>query len=185
MPLIVDMCTQIVEAKGLEMTGVYRIPGNKAAVTLLQEEFNKVCSYLSKYYGVNQSYYRWGLNIEYRKLRKTGISSAKSNSSVAIFLVVCTVVLLRWFPLYRLDWLKVTEEATLIVSLCKNFSLPAKKKVFMSHSVHLWKDSFYFSLELKNHQNIVFQGFRSLIDVRFIPWLPQAFNDSPIFIGTW
>ena len=41
-PLIVDMCTQIVEAKGLEMTGVYRIPGNKAAVTLLQEEFNKV-----------------------------------------------------------------------------------------------------------------------------------------------
>ena len=42
-PLIVDMCTQIVEAKGLEMTGVYRIPGNKAAVTLLQEEFNKVC----------------------------------------------------------------------------------------------------------------------------------------------
>ena len=37
-----DLCTQIVEAKGLEMTGVYRIPGNKAAVTLLQEEFNKV-----------------------------------------------------------------------------------------------------------------------------------------------
>ena len=48
MPLIVDMCTQIVEAKGLEMTGVYRIPGNKAAVTLLQEEFNKVGIFLRK-----------------------------------------------------------------------------------------------------------------------------------------
>ena len=48
-PLIVDMCTQIVEAKGLEMTGVYRIPGNKAAVTLLQEEFNKVCNLVKKW----------------------------------------------------------------------------------------------------------------------------------------
>ncbi|KAH3818860.1 hypothetical protein DPMN_120587 [Dreissena polymorpha] len=33
---------EIAEARGLEMTGVYRIPGNKAAVTILQEEFNKV-----------------------------------------------------------------------------------------------------------------------------------------------
>ncbi|KAH3894412.1 hypothetical protein DPMN_018569 [Dreissena polymorpha] len=32
---------EIVEARGLEMTGVYGIPGNKAAVTILQEEFNK------------------------------------------------------------------------------------------------------------------------------------------------
>ncbi|KAL3831347.1 hypothetical protein ACJMK2_023105 [Sinanodonta woodiana] len=40
-PLIVDLCIQIVEAKGLEMTGVYRIPGNKAAVTAIQEEVNK------------------------------------------------------------------------------------------------------------------------------------------------
>ncbi|WAQ93624.1 RHG21-like protein [Mya arenaria] len=40
-PLIVDLCIQIVEARGLELTGVYRIPGNKAAVTTLQEEFNK------------------------------------------------------------------------------------------------------------------------------------------------
>ena len=52
MPLIVDMCTQIVEAKGLEMTGVYRIPGNKAAVTLLQEEFNKVCKKHIIYKGI-------------------------------------------------------------------------------------------------------------------------------------
>ncbi|XP_060566502.1 rho GTPase-activating protein 21-like isoform X4 [Ruditapes philippinarum] len=40
-PLVVDLCTQLVEARGLEMIGVYRIPGNKAAVTLLQDEFNK------------------------------------------------------------------------------------------------------------------------------------------------
>ena len=41
-PLIVDLCTQIVEARGLELTGVYRIPGNIAAVTTLQHEFDKV-----------------------------------------------------------------------------------------------------------------------------------------------
>ena len=45
-PLVVDLCTQIVEARGLEMIGVYRIPGNKAAVTLLQDEFNKVSPHL-------------------------------------------------------------------------------------------------------------------------------------------
>jgi hypothetical protein len=40
-PLIVDICTRIVEARGLEMTGVYRVPGNTAAVNLMQEELKK------------------------------------------------------------------------------------------------------------------------------------------------
>ncbi|XP_033762340.1 uncharacterized protein LOC117343900 isoform X2 [Pecten maximus] len=40
-PLIVDLCTKIVEARGLEVTGVYRVPGNSAAVNHMQEELNK------------------------------------------------------------------------------------------------------------------------------------------------
>ncbi|KAK3108613.1 hypothetical protein FSP39_011856 [Pinctada imbricata] len=40
-PMIVDLCTKIVEARGLEVTGVYRIPGNTAAVNMMQEELNK------------------------------------------------------------------------------------------------------------------------------------------------
>ncbi|CAG5119420.1 unnamed protein product, partial [Candidula unifasciata] len=40
-PLIVELCTRIVEARGLEVVGVYRVPGNSAAVTALTEEFNR------------------------------------------------------------------------------------------------------------------------------------------------
>ncbi|OWF42359.1 rho GTPase-activating protein 21-like isoform X2 [Mizuhopecten yessoensis] len=40
-PLIVDLCTKIVEARGLESTGVYRVPGNSAAVNHMQDELNK------------------------------------------------------------------------------------------------------------------------------------------------
>lgn len=41
-PLIVHICTEIVEARGLEVTGIYRVPGNTAAVTMMQDELNKV-----------------------------------------------------------------------------------------------------------------------------------------------
>lgn len=40
MPLIVELCTRIIEARGLEVIGVYRVPGNSAAVNALTEEFN-------------------------------------------------------------------------------------------------------------------------------------------------
>ncbi|KAI8737865.1 rho GTPase-activating protein 21 isoform X1 [Biomphalaria glabrata] len=40
-PLIVELCTRIVEARGLEVVGVYRVPGNSAAVNALTEEFNR------------------------------------------------------------------------------------------------------------------------------------------------
>ncbi|CAG5129103.1 unnamed protein product, partial [Candidula unifasciata] len=40
-PLIVELCTRIVEARGLECVGVYRVPGNSAAVNALTEEFNR------------------------------------------------------------------------------------------------------------------------------------------------
>ncbi|XP_063420974.1 rho GTPase-activating protein 21-like isoform X2 [Mytilus trossulus] len=40
-PMIVDLCTKIVEARGLEVTGVYRVPGNTAAVNMMTEELNK------------------------------------------------------------------------------------------------------------------------------------------------
>ena len=40
-PLLVKVCTSIVEQKGLEIVGIYRIPGNNAAITHLTELVNK------------------------------------------------------------------------------------------------------------------------------------------------
>lgn len=40
-PLLVKICTSIVEEKGLEIVGIYRIPGNNASVTYLTEFVNK------------------------------------------------------------------------------------------------------------------------------------------------
>ncbi|XP_060638392.2 rho GTPase-activating protein 21 isoform X3 [Anolis sagrei] len=40
-PLIVDICCKIVEERGLEYTGIYRVPGNNAAISNMQEELNK------------------------------------------------------------------------------------------------------------------------------------------------
>ena len=40
-PLVVEICTSIVECQGLENQGIYRIPGNTGAVNTLQELFNK------------------------------------------------------------------------------------------------------------------------------------------------
>ena len=40
-PLLVRICCSIVEEKGLEIVGVYRVPGNNAAVTYLTEQINK------------------------------------------------------------------------------------------------------------------------------------------------
>ncbi|XP_067869671.1 rho GTPase-activating protein 23-like isoform X2 [Heterodontus francisci] len=40
-PLIVEICCKLVEEKGLEYTGIYRVPGNNAMVSTLQEQLNK------------------------------------------------------------------------------------------------------------------------------------------------
>ncbi|XP_053116639.1 rho GTPase-activating protein 21 isoform X4 [Hemicordylus capensis] len=40
-PLIVDVCCKLVEERGLEYTGIYRVPGNNAAISSMQEELNK------------------------------------------------------------------------------------------------------------------------------------------------
>ncbi|XP_072109951.1 rho GTPase-activating protein 21-like isoform X1 [Mobula birostris] len=40
-PFIVEVCCNLVEEKGLEYTGIYRVPGNNAAISSLQEELNK------------------------------------------------------------------------------------------------------------------------------------------------
>ncbi|KAF3421563.1 hypothetical protein E2986_05620 [Frieseomelitta varia] len=40
-PLIVEMCTSIVEARGLEVIGIYRVPGNTAAISQLTDSVNK------------------------------------------------------------------------------------------------------------------------------------------------
>ncbi|XP_050545702.1 rho GTPase-activating protein 21 isoform X15 [Daktulosphaira vitifoliae] len=39
-PLIVEVCTSIVEDKGLDIVGIYRVPGNTAAITSLTEAVN-------------------------------------------------------------------------------------------------------------------------------------------------
>ncbi|XP_068603820.1 rho GTPase-activating protein 21a [Brachionichthys hirsutus] len=39
-PLIVEVCCKLVEERGLEYTGIYRVPGNNAAISNLQEELN-------------------------------------------------------------------------------------------------------------------------------------------------
>jgi hypothetical protein len=40
-PLIVAKCTKVVETKGLNIVGIYRIPGNTAAMNLLSERINQ------------------------------------------------------------------------------------------------------------------------------------------------
>ncbi|XP_077978683.1 rho GTPase-activating protein 21-like [Glandiceps talaboti] len=40
-PLVVDICCNIVETNGLEVIGIYRVPGNTSGVTQLQDECNK------------------------------------------------------------------------------------------------------------------------------------------------
>uniref|UniRef100_A0A1B6CU09 Rho GTPase-activating protein 21 n=1 Tax=Clastoptera arizonana TaxID=38151 RepID=A0A1B6CU09_9HEMI len=40
-PLLVELCTSIVERRGLEIIGIYRVPGNTAAVSSLTESVNK------------------------------------------------------------------------------------------------------------------------------------------------
>ena len=39
-PLVVELCIDIVEAKGLENQGIYRVPGNTGSVNFLQELLN-------------------------------------------------------------------------------------------------------------------------------------------------
>ncbi|XP_065174284.1 rho GTPase-activating protein 21-B isoform X4 [Atheta coriaria] len=40
-PKLVEICTDFVENRGLEVIGIYRVPGNSAAVTALTDEVNK------------------------------------------------------------------------------------------------------------------------------------------------
>ncbi|KHN77379.1 GTPase-activating protein pac-1, partial [Toxocara canis] len=39
-PLLIQMCVQVVEAHGMDTVGIYRIPGNTAAVNALKENLN-------------------------------------------------------------------------------------------------------------------------------------------------
>ena len=43
MPLVVEVCTQVVEERGLANQGIYRVPGNSLAINNLVEELNRVC----------------------------------------------------------------------------------------------------------------------------------------------
>lgn len=39
-PLIVEVCCKVLEERGLEYTGIYRVPGNNAAISSMQEELD-------------------------------------------------------------------------------------------------------------------------------------------------
>lgn len=52
-PLLVELCVGIVEARGLESVGVYRVPGNSLAVNALSESLNR------GFDCINQSDPRW------------------------------------------------------------------------------------------------------------------------------
>jgi len=41
-PLVVEVCTQVVEEHGLANQGIYRVPGNSLAINNLVEELNRV-----------------------------------------------------------------------------------------------------------------------------------------------
>ncbi|NXI49136.1 RHG23 protein, partial [Chloroceryle aenea] len=43
-PLIVEACCKVVEDRGLEYMGIYRVPGNNAVVSSLQEQLNKAAT---------------------------------------------------------------------------------------------------------------------------------------------
>jgi len=56
-PLVVEACIQIVEEKGLDNQGIYRVPGNSGAVSQLQEELNKVCEQNWQEFGYTCMYF--------------------------------------------------------------------------------------------------------------------------------
>ena len=41
-PLVVETCAGIVETRGLENQGIYRVPGNTSVVNFLQAELDRV-----------------------------------------------------------------------------------------------------------------------------------------------
>ena len=51
-PLVVELCIDIVETKGLENQGIYRVPGNTGAVNMLQELLNNsTVRHVSRFHG--------------------------------------------------------------------------------------------------------------------------------------
>lgn len=41
MPRFIEICTDIIDEKGLQTIGIYRVPGNNASITALTEEINR------------------------------------------------------------------------------------------------------------------------------------------------
>uniref|UniRef100_A0A672GRS1 Rho GTPase activating protein 23 n=1 Tax=Salarias fasciatus TaxID=181472 RepID=A0A672GRS1_SALFA len=83
-PLVVEMCCGVVEASGLEYTGIYRVPGNNAMVSNLQEHLNKGLD-------INTAEERWqDLNVIssllksfFRKLPEPLFTDEKYNDFIA------------------------------------------------------------------------------------------------------
>ncbi|ESO12665.1 hypothetical protein HELRODRAFT_187947 [Helobdella robusta] len=47
-PLIVEVCIEVIESQGLEKKGIYRVPGNNAAISILQAEVDRDPETLSR-----------------------------------------------------------------------------------------------------------------------------------------
>lgn len=56
-PRFVEVCTDIVEKRGLQTVGIYRVPGNSASITALSEEVSNYFSFCVIDYG-----HYWGRN---------------------------------------------------------------------------------------------------------------------------
>jgi hypothetical protein len=77
-PKFVEVCTDIVDARGLQTLGIYRVPGNNASITALTEEINK------NYDGVSIDDSRWNdlhvvsslLKAYFRKIPDSLVTSA-------------------------------------------------------------------------------------------------------------
>lgn len=41
LPRFVEVCTDIIDERGLQVVGIYRVPGNNASITALSEEINR------------------------------------------------------------------------------------------------------------------------------------------------
>ncbi|XP_062874477.1 rho GTPase-activating protein 23 isoform X2 [Trichomycterus rosablanca] len=82
-PLIVEICCGLVEEMGLEYTGIYRVPGNNAVVSNLQEQLNKGCD-------INTADERWQdlnvvsslLKLFFRKLPEPLFTDDKYNDFI-------------------------------------------------------------------------------------------------------
>jgi len=63
-PLVVEVCTQVVEERGLANQGIYRVPGNSLAINNLVEDLNRVsnAAWFNRNYCISDAVYIYCLS---------------------------------------------------------------------------------------------------------------------------